>query len=76
MNNKRTHDQLLSALAIASWLLAYLLTGRLAWHWISPESFGAVVAYITAWLILGYVVQTVLFLSVSLIARGLGSSTK
>ena len=69
MNKERKHDQFLSALAIASWLLAYLLTGRLVWHWISPESFGAVLAYITAWLVLGYVVQTVMFLSITLIAR-------
>jgi hypothetical protein len=76
MNKNRNNNQLLSALAIASWLLAYLLTGRLAWHWISPESFGAVIAYITAWLVLGYVVQTFLFLSVTIIARGISPKNK
>ena len=75
MNKNHTHDQLLSALAIASWLLAYLLTGRLVWHCISPESFGAVLAYITAWLVLGYVLQTVLFLSIALIARRFSSNS-
>jgi len=76
MNKERKHDQFLSALAIASWLLAYLLTGRLVWHWISPDSFGAVLAYITAWLVLGYVVQTVMFLSITLIARGISAKVK
>jgi len=76
MNKKRTQDEVLSALAITSWLLAYLLTGRLVWQWISPENFGAVLAYITAWLVLGYVVQTFLFLSVTIIARGISPKNK
>jgi len=76
MNNRHTHHYLLNALAIVSWMLAYLLSGRLVWHWISPESFIAVLIFVVLWIILGYIAQIALFLIVTLIARALGSEAR
>jgi hypothetical protein len=76
MNDRSIHQQLVNALAIVSWVLAYLLTGRLVWHWISPENFGTVLAFVVTWIILGYLAQTALFLTVTLIARAIGPQTK
>jgi hypothetical protein len=71
MNNKRNHSSYIHAMAIASWVLAYLLTGRLVWHWISPESIGAIIVFVPIWLVLGYIAQTALFLTVTLAAKAI-----
>lgn len=68
MRYKYKRDNWLNALAITSWALAYILAGRITWNLLSPDQFGEFVLFVAGWILSGYTLQTVLFISITVIA--------
>lgn len=54
---------------IIIYVAAWIGTGRLAWNWVEPDSFGGAILFLVVWGILGYIAQIL----AGLIVAGIGS---